>query len=58
MRPAAAHSLSVCDGQFARLQAEMCFSDAQVIGKTDFTFFAACAPRTLRGFFDKLTPWE
>jgi hypothetical protein len=23
--------------------------------KTDFNFFAACAPRTLRGFFDTLS---
>jgi hypothetical protein len=39
LQPAAAHSLSVCDGQLARLQAEKCFFTGKAGKKTDLILF-------------------
>jgi len=54
LRPAAAHFLSACGRQKARLQAEMCFFRRTCRRKKQIKIFSRLRARTLRGFFDRL----
>ena len=54
MHPAAAHSLSVKYGQFARLRGEKCFLRRTCRRRKRISMSSRLRARTLRGFFDTL----
>ena len=54
LHPAAAHSLSVEHGQFARLRGEKCFLRRTCRRRKRILMSSRLRARTLRGFFDTL----